>query len=204
MATVSRPKLSIGPQDHGRRMSLSRFIKADFEEGWLYELSRGVIIVTEVPAPAHGRIVRNLARLFLDYEARHPGVIQFGGGGGEVRLRLPGMQSDRHPDQAIYLSPEPSGKDPWSRWIPELVVEIISKGSEERDLIIKREEYLRAGVHEYWIIDPRAREMFLLTREGDTWAEQTVPPAKPYRTRLLPGLVVNLGELLDGPPKRKR
>jgi Uma2 family endonuclease len=160
--------------------------------------------VTDVPAPAHGRIVRNLARLFLDYEARYPDVIQFGGGGGEVRLRLPDMQSDRHPDQAIYLTREPSGKDPWTRWVPELVVEIISKGSGDRDLIEKREEYLRAGVFEYWIIDPKARTMLVLERAGDTWAEQTVITAKPYRTRLLPGLVVILGELLDGPPKRKR
>ncbi len=68
----------------------------------------------------------------------------------------------------------------------------------------KREEYLRAGVLEYWIIDPKARTMLVLEREGDTWGEQTVTPGRAYRTHLLPGLVVKLGELLDGPPKRKR
>lgn len=204
MATVSRPKLSIGPEDHGRRMPLSQFIKADFQDGWLYELARGVIVVTEVPGPDHGEIVDWVNRLFTLYREKHPGVITYRAGAGECCLRLPGMQSDRHPDQAVYLTPRPRGKKAWTKWVPALVVEIVSEGGEDRDYVEKREEYLHAGIQEYWIIDPKAREMLVLEREGDTWGEQTVTPAKSYRTHLLPGLVVKLKELLDGPAKHKR
>ena len=105
MATITR---RIGPSDHGQRLTLDEFIEADFEEGWLYELARGVIDVTEVPGPHHGRIVRRLARHVRSTTSDdHPGVINYRAGGGECRLRLPGMQSDRHPDQAVYLDPEP-------------------------------------------------------------------------------------------------
>src|SRR3954452_17742387 len=97
MGTTTR---RIGPADHGQSMTLDEFIEADFQEGWLYELARGVIDVTEVPGVPHGRIVRRIAYLFMRYDHAHPGVINYGGGGGECRLRLPGMQSDRHPDQA--------------------------------------------------------------------------------------------------------
>ena len=41
--------------------------------------------------------------MFILLRSAHPGVINYRAGGGECRLRLPGMQSDRHPDQAIYL-----------------------------------------------------------------------------------------------------
>ena len=111
MATATRtaPKRRIGPADHGRRMTLDEFIEADFQEGWLYELARGVVEVTEVPGPWHGRIVDRVAEMFILYDEQHPGGIKYRAGGGECRMRLPGMVSDRHPDQAIYLDPEPPG-----------------------------------------------------------------------------------------------
>ena len=153
MATITRRR--IGPADHGRRMTLDEFIEADFEEGWLYELARGVIDVTEVPGVNHGRIVHRITRLLIHYEDARPGMINYRAGGGECRLRLPGMQSDRHPDQAIYLFPPPPGPKPWTRWVPQIVVEAVSEGGEERDYVEKREEYLRIGVTEY--LDPRSR-----------------------------------------------
>ncbi len=63
-ATATAPTIRIGPHDHGRRMTLDEFIEADFQEGWLYELARGVVEVTEIPGPWHGRIVRRVARMF--------------------------------------------------------------------------------------------------------------------------------------------
>jgi hypothetical protein len=73
----------IGPADHGQRMTLAEFGEADFEDGWLYELARGVIDVTEVPHPDHGRIVDRLARLFVHFDEAHPGIIDYRAGGGE-------------------------------------------------------------------------------------------------------------------------
>jgi Uma2 family endonuclease len=177
-------------------MTLNAFIKADFEEGWLYELARGVVEVTEVPEPRHGRVVRRVARLFILYDEEHPGIIEYQAGGGECRLRLPGMVSDRHPDQAIYLDPEPQGPNVWTMWVPHILIEVVSPRGRKRDFIAKREEYLRMGVHEYWIIDPEKRRMHVLVRMGDAWQERIVPERAIYRTILLPGLEVRPAELL--------
>jgi len=155
-----------------------------------------VIDVTEVPGPHHGRIVLRLSDLLAFYNLAHPGVINYRAGGGECRLRLPGMQSDRHPDQAIYLDPEPPGPRPWTRWVPHLVVEVVSPGGEERDYVEKREEYLRAGVAEYWILDPTPRTLRVLQRAGDVWQELVVAAEATYRTHLLAGLEVRPAELL--------
>lgn len=193
MATATR---TIGRTDHGRRMRLADFIDADFEEGWLYELARGRIVVTEVPGPSHGRVMMRLWRLFTRYGDDHPGVINYEAGGGECRIRLPGMVSDRHPDHAIYLSPQPPGPGPWTEWVPDLVVEIISKGSRRRDDVEKRDEYLRVGVREYWVIDPKKREMRVHARYGDTWRITTVRANVTHRTHLLPGLEVRPADLI--------
>jgi len=202
MATTAAPEIAtryIGPDDQGQSATLEEFIAAEFEEGYLYELGRGVIEVTEVPGPNHGRIVRRLARLFIQYEDAHPGIINYGAGGGEWRLRLPGMVSDRHPDQAVYLDPQPPGPAPWTQWIPHIVVEIVSEGGEDRDYVVKREEYLKVGVREYWIVDPATSELRVLSREGDVWKESILTGNTLYSTPLLPGLVVSPEELLGVP-----
>jgi Uma2 family endonuclease len=194
MAVVTR---RLSTADQGRPMSLDEFIDAEFEDGWLYELAKGVVVVTEVPGIHHGRIVGRLTERFVIYSAGHPGIINYRAGAGECRLRLPGMQSDRHPDQAIYLVPPPSDSSPWSAWTPQLVVEVVSPGGEARDYIEKREEYLRAGVLEYWIVDPSLRRLTALKRAGDTWNEVVVAVGATYQTRLLPGLDVRIDDLLN-------
>lgn len=69
----------------------------------------------------------------------------------------------REPD-LIYLRPDrlraarryPQGAD--------LVVEVVSEGekSRERDIITKPAEYAKAGISEYWIVDPEERKITVL------------------------------------------
>ena len=57
------PLLRIGPADNGRVMSLEEFREAEVEEGYRYELARGVLEVSEVPNDPHGKIVWNILLL---------------------------------------------------------------------------------------------------------------------------------------------
>ena len=51
--------------------------------------------------------------------------------------------------------------------LPLLVIEVISPSSVSRDRILKRRRYQRAGIAEYWIVDPSSRliERWLPTDE---------------------------------------
>jgi Uma2 family endonuclease len=80
--------------------------------------------------------------------------------------------------------------------VPALVVEVISRGSRRRDDVEKRDEYLRVGVLEYWVIDPKRREMRVHSRAGDTWEIATVRPNAMHRTHLLPGFEVRPADLI--------
>ena len=60
MAAVAAP-LRVGPADNGRRMTLDEFREAEVEEGYRYELARGVLEVREVPDDDHGQVVCKFA-----------------------------------------------------------------------------------------------------------------------------------------------
>ena len=182
----------IGPADHGRRMSLADFEHVETVEGRRYELGRGVIIVSEVPNPPHLAQVNALRFQLTAYALAHPGRIYSIAGGGECKILLSALDSERHPDLAIYRTPPPGDEsDVWYIWVPEIVIEVVSPDSEHRDYVDKREEYLAFGVLEYWIINADREEMLVLRRHGGRWAEQPVRPPQTYSTRRLPGLVLD-------------
>ncbi|MBV9123467.1 MAG: Uma2 family endonuclease [Planctomycetes bacterium] len=170
-------------------MTLAEFEGAEGQPGHLYELSRGVVSVVDVPNRRHLALINALKRQVHAYDLAHPGRLHTIATGRECKILLPDLESERHPDLAIYLTPPPEGEDFWARWIPALVMEVVSPGSEERDYVAKREEYLRFGVSEYWIVDADKQEMLVLRRRSrKRWQEQVVRPPEIYQTRWLPGL----------------
>ena len=53
------------------------------------------------------------------------------------------------------------------RGAPDLVVEILSPGTAERDRTFKRDLYARHGVKEYWMVDTELRRIYQLTHDAD-------------------------------------
>jgi Uma2 family endonuclease len=170
-------------------MSLADFDHAEVQEGRLYELGRGVIIVTDVPQRRHLCQVLSIRNQLFAYKLAPPAMIPIIAGGSECKILVAVYESERHPDLAVYKTlPPEEGEDFWFTWIPELVIEVLSPGSELRDYQEKREEYLAFGVHEYWIFDADKEEMLVLQRVGGRWRERIVRPGEVYQTRVLPGL----------------
>ena len=193
MATTIATPLRIGLADHGRTMTLEEFREAEELEGYIYELARGVLEVSEVPNDPHGVVVANLYDGISRYRRDHPGVILRYGGGNEFRFWLPRMISARHPDLGVVLRGAP--KDWRGRRLPALAAEVVSRGSVKRDYEVKREEYLAYGLLEYWIVDPMKRIVTVLTRRGDTWDEAVFRDIQVIVSLVLPGLTTTVAEL---------
>lgn len=49
---------------------------------------------------------------------------------------------------------------------PDLVIEILSPSTQERDKLVKRNLYAKYGVKEYWIVDPSAKNIEILSLSG--------------------------------------
>jgi Uma2 family endonuclease len=192
MATVTAPP-RIGLADCGRTMTLEEFLESDVEEGYRYELARGVLEVSEVPNDPHGDVVCNLYRAVGRYDAQRPGVIRRYGGGNEFQFLLPGMISGRNPDLAVVLRGAP--RDWRGRRVPVLAAEVVSRSSIDRDYHTKRAEYLALGLLEYWIVDPLERKVTVLTRHGDVWHEAVFRDDQVIASLVLPGFATTVAEL---------
>lgn len=187
---------TIGPQHDGQRMTLDDFARVEGQPGYSYELEKGVIVVVDVPGIPHMALRLAVRNALIAYQLAHPGRIHAVAEPSDSVMRMPGMQSERHPDVPVYLTPPATPDDqPWEDWIPEIVVEVVSASSVERDYVVKRDEYLKAGVMAYWIIDPRDRTAMVLCRRADSWREQRLAGTGSLTNPRLPGFELCLADV---------
>ncbi len=90
---------------------------------------------------------------------------------------------------------------------PELVVEVLSPGStnERRDREAKLKLYSQRGVHEYWIVDWRQRQVEVFRREqAALQLQETLFEQDTLHSPLLPGFACQVGRLFAGVPRTEQ
>ncbi|MBF0492200.1 MAG: Uma2 family endonuclease [Deltaproteobacteria bacterium] len=81
---------------------------------------------------------------------------------------------------------------------PDLVVEVLSPGTEQRDRLVKRKLYSRFGVKEYWIVDPERKNIEVITWEGSDFKTfQVFPENALFKSPLMEGLSFHIKEIFE-------
>jgi Uma2 family endonuclease len=111
-----------------------------------------------------------------------------------LRVRL-GRRQFREPDVVFMLKEHGNriGEQFWKG--ADLVMEVVSDDPEsrDRDLVLKRREYARAGIAEYWIVDPRERAITVLRLSGKHYTVHGVfPKGTMASSHLLAGFTVEV------------
>jgi Uma2 family endonuclease len=165
----------------------------DTEEGYRYELIRGVLVVSPAPSSEERIIQMELGRQVLNYRDGSPQ-------GHCLRLALHEHElligSDRRrADMVIWLN-QP-GKFHAKTSTPQIVIEIVSPGgrNRRRDFIDKRDAYLGLDIQEYWILDRVRRTMTVFAKRNGVVGERNLTSAEVYATDLMPGFELRLGPL---------
>jgi Uma2 family endonuclease len=168
------------------------------DDGKRHELIDGEHYVTPSPNPRHQRILRKLCLAIDNYLRVHPiGEVFF------APLDVVMSEHDVVEPDLLYLSRERAAEvlvPEHVRGVPELVAEIASRGTRKRDETIKRALYERAGVTEYWVVDPEI-EVVRVYRKGADGFERPVELRRDagdtLTTTLLPGLEIPLAGILS-------
>ncbi len=109
----------------------------------------------------------------------------------------------REPD-ILYISSEHRsgiGKEFCTK--ADLVIEIVSEFNRRHDLVTKRDEYARAGIPEYWIVDPDEETItiFVLKSRRKSYAEHgNFRKGDATASRVLPGFSVDVTETFNQQP----
>ena len=81
---------------------------------------------------------------------------------------------------------------------PDLVVEVLSPSTAQRDKTLKRKMYAKFGVREYWIADIVGRTIEVNVSSGDKFEVMGVyGEGDTFESPLLPGLEVNVSGVFE-------
>lgn len=162
------------------------------ETNQLVEFSNGFVEVLPMPSPPHQRIVFFLQRMFWAFITGH--------GLGEVlSAPLPvelWSKKFREPD-LVFVSKEKLAHQSAKFWRNvDLVVEVVSPDDPERDYRDKRQEYARAGIAEYWIVDPQQKLVTVLVLHDEAYhLHAELKPGMQVNSVLLAGFTVPISDI---------
>jgi len=163
------------------------------DDGLRHELIDGEHYVTPSPNTKHQKIVLRLAARILNWVEKHAIGQVFVAPFDVVFTKFDVVEPD-----VLYMSNGRAAEiltDANVQGVPELVVEIGSPSTRRRDETVKRLLYERAGVSEYWVVDPELDVIRLYRREGERFArpaELSAEAGNVLTTTLLPGLALEL------------
>jgi Uma2 family endonuclease len=159
-----------------------------------YEWVKGVLIPMVPVSLRHDTIVGYLRELLRTYFSLKPiGRVV----GQPFVMQLDVTESRREPDLQVILTTNPGQLTDTAMVGPaDICIEVVSPESVARDHGEKFAEYEKAGVREYWIVDP-IRESCRFNRLNEMGVYSTIIPDKEdiYQTPLLPGLQLHIPTL---------
>ena len=162
-----------------------------------YELIEGELFVSRAPGIPHQRVLNNLQFALESYVKENP-----------IGIVVPGAGAVFSDYDAVIPDLVFVRNERWSEVVteirftgaPDLVIEVLSPGKEnrDRDLLVKRQLYAKHGVAEYWIVDAENRlvQVYRLQKQQlenvATWRN-----SEQITTTLLPGFQLSVSAVFE-------
>ena len=115
----------------------------------------GILYLMAPPGRTHQRILGSLYRKIADYIESNNGDCEVNIAPFAVYL-TDNDQTLVEPDISVVCDPDKLDEK-GCHGAPDWVIEVVSPSSKKMDYLIKLEAYKKAGVREYWIVDPREK-----------------------------------------------
>jgi len=158
-----------------------------------YEILDGDLFMTPAPTPYHQIVAGNLYSSLREhvYKGRLGQVIM---APCDVLL----SETDVVQPDILFVSKKRASiiEEKYISAAPDLVVEVLSPATAERDRTLKMKTYARFGVRELWVAVHDAKSIALFTNTGQGFQEEALlRMGEVLRSRLLPGLEIALAKI---------
>ena len=150
------------------------------------ELLDGSLYMMASPSRRHQGMITEFTRQFANFLYGKPCKIYpspFGVRLAEDTVFLP--------DITVVCDPSKLN-DRGCEGAPDLVVEILSPSTSRYDMCTKFREYLRAGVKEYWIVDPQTDILTVHILKDGSYVTDVYSNTDAAPVKVLPGFEVDL------------
>ena len=166
-----------------------------------YELYDGFPVALASPSRRHQDISGELFGQLRDFLKGKPCRVY----AAPLDVRPFESAADRPDDVHIVLQPDlivvcdhDKLDDRGVRGAPDLIIEIMSEGTQLYDRQIKRGLYENAGVREYWLVDPARQTVQVCELSfGKYQVSNTYEASASVPVRVLPGCVIDLQAVFE-------
>ena len=164
-------------------------------DGKRHEIIDGEHHMTPAPQTRHQMVSRNIERILANYTEENDWGQMFYAPVDVILSDTTIVQPDL---LFIRKDQEHIIKKNFIEGAPDLIIEIISPGTERVDRLTKMKHYALFGVGEYWIIDYEARILEQYVLKGQTF-ERSGVFTESFSPALFPDLTIDLSRIFKGP-----
>jgi len=163
MTTTSKRPSQLTPADHVPGPQQGQWTYSHYaalsDDGQRYEIVDGVLYMAPSPTEFHQVIVYLIAT-HLNIHVQFTGLGLVLGAPFDLKLSV---ETVVQPDVLVFLN---KAEYQETSKLPDLVVEVASPSTAKQDRTLKYHAYEQASIKEYWIVNPFARNVEVLTLEA--------------------------------------
>ena len=180
-----------------RKATYEEFLELTKEETLeRYEYIDGEIFLQASPKVDHQYALSELHVVFHHFLSKKPCEVFMAP--FDIRIsRRTGDINVVQPDLLVICDlKENLGTDGYYHGVPDLVVEILAEGTKRNDLLKKLNLYLEGGVKEYWMVDPKSKQVTIYHFvDGDIGEHITFSSPHKATSFLFPELTIDLSTI---------
>jgi len=158
------------------------------------ELIDGVPYLMASPNWRHQKILGNLHVLLWTYLKDKPCEVYLP---LDVRLNAKTLDNTVVQPDLIIVCDKSILTDVGCKGVPDMVVEILSPSTAHYDKTHKFKAYLKAGIREYWIIDPKEEILAVHILNDGNYITHAYTKKDTVPVHVLDGFTINLSEVFE-------
>jgi Uma2 family endonuclease len=183
-----------------RRYTYADYKSWELAEGERFELIDGLAYAMAAPNDFHQAILVEITTQMVVYLRGKPCKVR--PAPYDVRLFYAEDESDDtvvQPDISVICDEKKRGSE-GCRGAPDLVVEILSPSNTADEYIRKFNLYMKAGVREYWIVEPKSKTVQAFVLQNDAYTGKVYDSGMTLYSAVLEGLSITLGDVFAEAP----